>query len=198
MTELSQQDLQKLLQLKELMAETKGQRINEFNTVATISDLLRILGIVNKSQEELENSLDKVKKLVTLIRKQLVPWLLTMSNVKSLTLDEGVKIALRQQVFASLPKEDYNARINCLEWLKENGGGDLVSTKLSLSDPSDELKKEIMAQGGEISEDVNTNSLKAWFADVLGVKQGSTARLLREEVPKQFNLYFDNDISITH
>ena len=92
------------------------------------------------------------------------------------------------------PKKDSKAKL--IEWLKSKGGADLVKEELAVNPVFvDKLKESgipFVANG-----DVNTNSLKSWLSEQLGLKSGSVSRMNYEDIPDFVNFYRYNTTTVS-
>lgn len=145
---------------------------------------------LNEKIKQMEDALADAKKDAELLGGFVVPTLLANAGVKSFTLDDGGKVSVTEQVFCSLPKTDAAARERCLNWLNENGGGGIIKDQLVVNSPDEALINEVKGKYViERKRDVNTNSLKAFMAEALGIKQNSVARMTDDDVPTELNLF---------
>lgn len=140
---------------------------------------------------EKEAELNLLKDKIEGLNKDLVT-LLVERGWSALPLIGGRKLELKEGVYARFPKNDPD----CLKWLKNNGGEDLVKSSLVVDTISPEVVDALEGVGAEFAHtvDVNTNSLQAFFKRKLGLTKGSVRELEVEDVPKGFSLFEKKEV----
>ncbi len=147
-----------------------------------------------KIQEEiLEQQRDKYRRL----SEQVLPNIMESSGIESIKTKHG-SLILKKDLKARVPK-DFFARKHAFKWLRENNAGDIIKEKVEISeginnDLLDKLK-ELNIQFDK-SEIVNTNTLQAFFREVLGLKKGSITSMEIEDIPKEFGLYLYRQVRV--
>lgn len=161
------------------------------NTVA--DEVGRMLSMLLNKKKEIEEEEAKLK-LLKADELQMVtvtiPQVFKKHGIDHVSLSNGMSVSTTEEVTCSLVK-DPDRKIGAIAWLIDNGGGDLIKDVLTIETPQPSLLKVLNAGGVayEMSRDVNTNSLKAWFREKLGYKAGIISTLEKENVPKEFGLY---------
>ena len=111
-----------------------------------VSTLAKQLSEVEKRIAELEFKLKEYKILRTKISEVDLPEIMQELNLKNFTLDDGTKVTVTDFISASLPsgtailkargaeREALVERKSAgLDWLRENGGADLVKNNVSVA-----------------------------------------------------------------
>lgn len=178
-----------------------GQQLNENtyegNTLADVSSCAETMEHLDGVLAELETQVKNIKGIRDEIDKYLVPKLLFSVNMTSFKMDNGNEVSYKEQVFASIPKEDLIARDRCFEWLNENGAGALIKDKLVVTSPTQELIEACRGKFAiDVNRDIHPASLKSFLSEALGVKANSIARLAADEVPQELHLYIENRTTI--
>jgi len=112
---------------------------------------------VPRLQTELENA---QKKLIT-ISQFTIPEFLDTCGVKELTTDEGVKVSLKETIWASIPKDK---RSQGFDWLRKEGDEALIVRTIKAEfgkgedSDADKLRDELQKQGYEIVDDSAVNA----------------------------------------
>lgn len=163
-----------------------------------LSGKLRQLKSLRKEIDLLESKLKNVKKLEEKLSCEEIPGFLYQYGIQGLTLDNGAQLKIKESIYVSLPKNDLAKRGRFLDWLKENGGEYLIKETLTINEPQEKVVKELSDSNIPfvLKDDVNTNSLKAFFNDVLGMKKGSQCRLELTDIPEEFNLFIKKETTI--
>lgn len=176
------------------MSDTSFLEQDEEQINASVADevgkMLRILVSKKKEIEEEEAKLKLLKadeyQLVTVT----IPQVFKKHGVDKLSLSNGITVETTEELTCSLIK-DPDRRKLAFAWLIDNGGEDLIQDVLTIEKPQPALLNALNNSGVlyEMSKDVNTNSLKAWFREKLGYKRGIIATLEKESAPKEFGLF---------
>lgn len=173
---------------------------NEINN----DDLKQLSIYVNKMIElqdkinEISLQLKDLKEEESKLREEIIPMFLESKGMKSITFDTGEKIEIIKDLFVSIPKEDLIAKYEALKWLSINGGGYLIKDELIIDEPTEELLITLRNLQIEYTQEknVNTNSLKAWFKEQLGMKKGTLPVISIDNVPKSLNLFIKNNTKL--
>lgn len=96
-----------MIQLKDLVQAAKLQQTME-NTI-----------------EELEKSLKIEKEFQRRQSQEIVPNMMAELGIESFTLDNGYKVSIKDDYFASIPKDNLYA---CFEWLRQSGLDGIIKT----------------------------------------------------------------------
>lgn len=116
---------------------------------------------------------------------EVIPEFYKANGISSMSLDNGIKLSVEQKITCSPKKESKPALI---QWLKSKGADDIIKEELSVNPVFlDRLRAQnipCLAKG-----DVNTNSLKSWLAEQLGLRSGSIAKMSYEDIPDFVNYY---------
>lgn len=167
----------------------------------------RPLGDISPLAEEatrLANLAELLDKLTTQVNKELdyltcviMPTIMADNKVANYTLENGVKVASKTSVYASLPKEDQAARERALKWINEQGGGGLIKDKLVVESPTQDLIDSVKGKFPmERLRDVHPATLKSFVSDLLGYKKGSVAKVTEDEIPPELHVYVKNAVTV--
>jgi len=143
---------------------------------------LRLLVDLLDRELEAADSAEKISKLAAAraraISEEDIPELLAELELAGITLEDGSKVAVKSEVYASI-SEDRKDR--AFEWLEKNGFGDIIRTSIALSfAPADSelcgkvfdllAKRKDLAKAGivpELSRGVHAGTLKAFLRERL-------------------------------
>ena len=148
-----------------------------------------------RNKQEAINNATKVLKAATddynHLAHDIIPDYYKANGISKMCLEDGTIISIDEKLTCS-PTKGMSDKL--AEWLRANGGDDLVKSKLEIDV---KFIESIKAAGIPFIEEttVNTNSLKAWLKDALG-KSGSVARLEVKDIPDFINLFMFNDTKI--
>lgn len=169
----------------------------EEGVLGDISPLAEEATKLSALSEALEAILKQVKKEYDCLTSVIMPSIMAKNKVATYTLENGVKVASKTSVFASLPKEDPIARERALKWINEQGGGGLIKDKLVVESPTQDLIDSVKGKFPmERLQDVHPATLKAFVTDLLGYKKGSVARVTEDEVPPELHVYIKNTVTV--
>lgn len=116
--------------------------------------------------EELESQLKEAKAAFAKVELEELPNAMEAAGVDSITTDEGIKVAVKDDLTMSIAKKNKPA---AFAWLRANKLGELIKNTITVALPkgtdkkADALEKTIQENGftPERGEDVNTTSVKA-------------------------------------
>ena len=89
-----------------------------------------------------------------LLRKKIVPEAMEKAEIESVKLKDVGRLSCRPEVYASIPADKKDA---AMEWLKENGMGDIVKEGVN-SSALKSLVKECIVNAVELPEELFTVS----------------------------------------
>jgi len=167
-----------------------------------MTEVMRLVDALIEAQarvEEAEEELSNRKQLERTIREQTIPSYMAQHRLTSLGLENGKVVTISEELALSMPKDEAKKRA-VIGFLYANEGGDLVKERVSFEDADEEILGMLQDKGitFERSEDVNTNSLKAWFRRKLGLTANTVAQFSTQEVPPEANLYLYRNTKITN
>lgn len=113
---------------------------------------------------------DKAKKIYEHYANITLPNEMYALGVDSITLASGGKISVKRNFYCN-PNKNVEDKAKIVAWLRENGGGHLVEHDATVAAESMALLKKQHIPFVE-NTSVNTNSLKAFLKDKLGVTTG--------------------------
>lgn len=121
-----------------LEAHTEETPANLPEVMSALADLVDRLERIEAAQERLEEQqkqlADKKRHLV----EEVIPSLMTENGFKSVTLDDGRKLAYKEEYFAHI--SEANTPL-AMAWLKANGLGEIIKNKYQIEFSSTENDK---------------------------------------------------------
>lgn len=152
-------------------------------------ELTRLVEAMEEAQKhvnECEDDLKRAQKALRDLAEFKIPELMDELGVMSLTLTNGIKVDIKEDLRISIPKDRKAEAIN---WLISNGHGGLVKNKVlvEFGVGEEETAKDLAEvltdqyENVQCDSDVNTNSVKSLLKTLL--EEG-------EDVPLEtFNAY---------
>ncbi|WP_448506571.1 gp33 family protein [Immundisolibacter sp.] len=123
---------------------------------------------------ELEVMLKEATEALRKVQEIDLPNAMAQAGVQSITLPTGEKITIKEDVYASIPKDErYN---EALDWLRSRGFGDLIKNEVKVvfgrgeEDSAKALVAELNVNGWRnysVSEGVHASTLKAFMREQL-------------------------------
>ena len=169
----------------------------DINVAVEVGKLATVLSDKDKEIEAAELKLKNLKAERLKLATEVIPTIFKANNIMGLDLNDGSKVSIEEHLVVQLIKDE-KRRALALAWLENNGGEDLIKSVLTIDDPSVALLEALNNSGVlySMSKDVNTNSVKAWLREKLGLKDGYIATLEQKDVPKEFGLYIYDMVEI--
>ncbi len=169
----------------------------EEGTLGDISPLAEEATKLAALAELLDKATTQINKEYDLLTSVIMPAIMAKNKVATYTLENGVKVTSKTNVYASLPKEDPLAREKALAWINEQGGGGLIKDKLVVESPTQDLIDSVKGKFPmERLQDIHPATLKAFVSDLLGYKKGSVAKITEDEVPPELHVYVKNTVTV--
>ena len=128
-----------------------------------------------------EEELDRAKKEYEHWANQVLPQEMYAMGVESLTLSSGGSISLKHNFYCQPNKNAEDKKV-MLDWLREHGGSHLIVEEAQVDTENVQKLKDAGIPFTETST-VNTNKLKAWLKDGIGVSSGQQ-RFTIDDVPR--------------
>jgi len=140
--------------------------LNEMATV--VQSLLDAELIIENQENQLKESKENARKL----REEVIPSSMQELGLAELKLDTGQKITVKQDVYASIPKDN---KLSALQWLEDHGHGGLIKTDVVTSYGKGEEEEgrarkllfKLLAEGEKtkLSRGINAQTLKAFLRE---------------------------------
>jgi hypothetical protein len=150
---------------------------------------------------EAEQLLKEREKVLRKLDEEVLPDIMTRANIDMIGTAYG-NLVLKEDLKARIPSDPF-ARERALEWLREHNAEALIKSEVVISETEDQkISEELidslrrMGLSFSKSETVNTNSLAAFFRELLGIKKGSIATMQSDEIPPEFSLYRYRKVSL--
>ena len=141
----------------------------EVNTIAA-----ECIKLKRKEDEisDLEEQLKKKKEEADFISSSVIPELLAEQGLSEIKLADGSKVSVKKEFRATVPKDD-TKRENALQWLRDQGLGDIIKNNVSVSfgkgeDNKAEQLLNLAAENGfepQQKSDVSWNTLTALYRE---------------------------------
>ena len=120
----------------------------------------------------LEEQLKTKKAEADDIGSRVIPELLAEQGLSEIKLSDGSKVSVRKEFRATVPKDD-TKRENALQWLRDQGLGDIIKNNVSVSfgkgeDDKAEQLLNLAAENGfepQQKSDVSWNTLTALYRE---------------------------------
>lgn len=176
------------------MSDTSFMEIDEeeinANVATEVGKMMRILHAKEKEIESKEAELKLLNADQDKLLKETIPQIFKKNGITGILLSDGTTVSATEELTCTLIK-DKERRATALAWLIDNGGEELIKDYITIESPSVALLEQLNSKGVmyEPTKDINTNSLKAWFREKIGFKQGIVATLEAKAVPKEFSLF---------
>jgi hypothetical protein len=142
------------------------------DSIKQISDLakkqIELLDAIEDSEERLE----ELKDLLKQVSEVDLPTAMFEAGVSSFTLENGMKVSTKEDVFASIPKGKED---EAFRWLTDNGFGGIIKHVVSASfaKEEDEIAQELISKARamglnpEDKRSVHASTLKAFVKEQL-------------------------------
>ena len=130
---------------------------------------------------EAEDALAHAKKEYEHWANVVLPQEMYSMGVESLTLANGGSIKLKRNFYCQ-PNKNAEDREVMAKWLREHGGAHLIVEEAQVDTENVQKLKDAGIPYVETST-VNTNKLKAWLKDGIGVSSGQQ-RFTIDEIPR--------------
>ena len=131
--------------------------------------------------EACEEALSAAKKEYQHWANVVLPQEMYACGIESLTLASGGSISLKRNFYCQPNKNEADRKVMA-SWLREHGGAHLIVEEAQVGPDDVPRLKEAGIPYVE-SESVNTNKLKAWLKDGIGVTTGQQ-RFTIDDIPK--------------
>ena len=120
----------------------------------------------------LEEQLKTKKAEADDIGSRVIPELLAEQGLSEIKLADGSKVAVRKEFRATIPKDELK-RESCLQWLRDQGLGDIIKNNVTVSfgkgeDDKAEQLLNLAAENGfepQQKSDVSWNTLTALYRE---------------------------------
>ena len=157
--------------IKDMMSEDSTDLLDnvEINTIAS-----ECVKLKSKEDEivELEEQLKKKKEEADYISSSVIPELLAEQGLSEIKLSDGSKVSVRKEFRATVPKDDMK-REAALQWLRDQGLGDIIKNNVTVSfgkgeDDKAEQLLQLAADNGfepQQKSDVAWNTLSALYQE---------------------------------
>ncbi len=155
--------------------------VSDKKVLKNLSQMGEKLKELKQKMLEAEAEADRAKKEYEHYAHVLVPQEMFSAGVDSVGLASGGKLSLRHNFYCQ-PNKNPEDRKAIVEWLRENGGGHLVETEVSVSSDMAGFLRDNGVPYVE-SASFNTNKLKSFLKDKIGATSG-VQQIRLEDIPQ--------------
>lgn len=166
---------------------------------------------VEASLEETECKLKRLKETYDELTMKEMPELLDSLNYNSIKLKGGAILEIKEDLFCKYPSKEQDQMI-ASQFLNEYGSSEIVKSEITLQDINEshittlknaninfsvividsnleEVNRLLKDVSINVTNSVNTNTLKSTLKDLLGMKKGGVQRISFNDIPKQLSPY---------
>lgn len=151
-------------------------------------EFMRSLSSMGEKLRQLKEKVDEAEEELSRAKKEYEHWAnvvlpqeMYSMGVESITLASGDSIRLKRNFYCQ-PNKNAEDRQVMLDWLREHGGGHLIVDEAQVDCENVQLLKDAGIPFVETST-VNTQKLKAWLKDGIGVSSGQQ-RFTIDDIPR--------------
>lgn len=120
----------------ESFSEDPG-RVSESN-LTFLAEKAAELNQLNNKLEDLNRQAKDVSLEIKRMNEEIIPNYMQELGLSEIKLSNGAKVTVKQQIFASIKKENEG---QAFQWLEDHGHGDLIKTELKVNFGKGELDK---------------------------------------------------------
>jgi hypothetical protein len=172
---------------------THERSIPKDTELELISTLARLAQSTQSDVDDLERLVEEKKKKIREILTRDLPQAMADVGLDSFSLDSGSSVSLKNEVYASIPEK---SRRECLDWLRDNGFGDIIKNEFKINlgrgedDKASSLSRYLSEVGVAYSEKegVHPQTLQAFVReqdsrglnvpdDLFAIYRGQVAKL---------------------
>jgi hypothetical protein len=148
--------------------------------LSNLSVMAEKLSALKDARDRAEEALKKAAAAYDEYRLQVLPTAMLSAGVQEVTTPDGKRIAVKNKYYCN-PNKNEADRLRIGQWLYSHGAGDLIKQTAVVD--GEQLARLSANKIPYVEKwDMNTNSLKAWIKDQLGVN-GGVASLSMDEIP---------------
>lgn len=151
------------------------------SVIKHVSEMCEHLKALKVKMLEAETAYDLAKKEYEHFASTVLPNEMFSAGITDMTLVTGGRVTIEHAYYCQPNKNDNDMKI-ITEWLKANGGSHIVKEQCYV-DSADIDKLETNNIPYIDKSTINTNSLKAFIKDKLGLSNG-TKQINVEDIPK--------------
>lgn len=119
-----------------------------------------------------EDALKEKKEVARRLREEALPCALQELGCSNITLENGKKVSVKQEVYLAIPAGNKD---QCFTWLEEHDFGGMIKTEVKASfgrgelEVARELQLQLQNEGleADLKRDVHAQTLKAWAREQL-------------------------------
>ena len=157
--------------INDMMMEDSNDLLDSVEITTIASECVKL-----KQKEDtiaaLEQQLKDTKAEAEEIGSRVIPELLAEQGLTEIKLSDGSKVSVRKEFRATIPKDELR-RESCLQWLRDQGLGDIIKNNVTVSfgkgeDAKAEQMLNLAAENGfqpQQKSDVAWNTLTALYQE---------------------------------
>jgi hypothetical protein len=168
------------------------------NVLGAIANEIIRLRTLRKKIDDLEEEVKNLKSQEAALSCDKIPAMMDEHRISQLKTDDGFTVTIKEDFYCGIPK-DAEKRREAFAFLNATQGGELIKDELVIIDPDESFIEMAAQSGAQVTREltVNTNSLKSFFKEKLGMKKGSVASMAITEIPSVFNPFLRRDTIIS-
>ncbi len=174
--------------------------LEEYLVQETDASVLKNLSVMGGRLKELklkvvetEAAYKEAQKEYDYYASSVLPMEMFNAGITSLELADGGRMTYERNYYCQ-PNKNVADREIIVRWLREQGGDHLIKQKASVDGKQIPLLKDAEIPFTEI-DDINTNSLKAFLKDKLGIS-GGVQQITMDEIPEAMHFYEVGQVTI--
>lgn len=159
--------------------------------LSNLSERIKELRNIREDIESLEKKLKDLKNIESKISSEEIPEHLSKFGIDSIKLEDGQEVSIKEDIHVTLPKTNPVKREKMLEWISAHGGGGIIKDNLIVQDPTEDIIDYTKDKNFsfERKKDIHSQTLKAFFREIIGMKKNSIQKVDLDEIPPEANFY---------
>ena len=145
----------------------------------------------------LEEELKAAKERERLLSREQIPDLLLSRGLSEIKTSDGKKVIVKEKIACGVPKDPVKKK-TVLNWVIEQGGSSIIDKTLTVDEPEQKLKDQLLKDGIPFKSDVAVHHMRfrSFLSELLGLKKGSIATIEPNDVPSEANLFVYKETTI--
>ncbi len=159
--------------------------------------MIETLEIVQETIETMEAELKKANERERLLSREQIPDLLLSRGLSEIKTADGKKVIVKEKIACGVPKDPVKKK-TVLLWIVENGGSSIIDKILTVEDPEQRLKDQLLQAGVPFKNEASVHYMRfrSFLSEKLGLKKGSLAEIEPTDVPVEANLFIYKETTI--
>ncbi len=170
-------------------------------TKKDVEDLGQKIQLLKSIEAEIQETKEKLRELqekYDTVSGEDIPAFLNQFGISSLSLNDGSKVTVKEDVFVSIPKSDMEKREKVLAWIEGHGGAAIIKDHITIEAPEQNVRDALAVIGAVYTEkkDIHAQTLKAFFRDLLGMNNNCIQKVSLSDIPEELHLYIKKQTKI--